>query len=186
MRATLPRPPAASAERTSYAVLQASTLSTPIGPLTMLAADGVVVAGGFTDDVGALLNGRLRQRALNTEIRVVPDLGPITEALAAYFEGEVRALDGLRVEYAGGPFQQRVWDALRAIPPGQPTTYRRLAVQLGSERLARAVGMGCATNLISPIVPCHRVTDGTGNLAGYFWGLHCKRWLLDHEERHAR
>jgi O-6-methylguanine DNA methyltransferase len=64
-------------------------------------------------------------------------------------------------------------------------TYRELAVQLGGEQLARAVGMGCATNLISPIVPCHRVTRADGNLAGYFWGLDRKRWLLDHERRHA-
>lgn len=186
MPATMTRPTTATLQTTSYSVLQASTMLTPIGPLAMLVSDGVVVAGGFTDDIGALINGRLRQRSLDAQIEVVPDLGAITEALRAYFDGNVRALDGLRVEYAGGPFQQRVWDALRAIPAGHPTTYRELAVQLGSERLARAVGMGCATNLISPIVPCHRVTRGTGRLAGYYWGLDRKRWLLDHEARHTK
>ena len=185
MPATMTRPTMPLRQTTNVTALQASAMSSPIGPLTVLAADGVVVAGGFTDEIGALLNGRLRQRALDAQIDVVPDLGAITEALGAYFDGDVRALDGLSVEYAGGPFQQRVWDALRAIPAGQPTTYRQLAVQLGSERLARAVGMGCATNLISPIVPCHRVTHGTGHLAGYYWGLDRKRWLLDHEARHA-
>lgn len=186
MLAIITRPATTTPQTTSYAVLQASTMSTPIGPLTMLAADGVVVAGGFTDDLGALLNGRLRHLALEAQIELVPDLGEITGALGAYFAGDVAALDGLRVEYAGGPFQQRVWEALRRIPAGYPTTYRQLAVQLGSERLARAVGMGCATNLISPLVPCHRVTHGTGGLAGYYWGLDRKRWLLDHEARHAQ
>ena len=167
------------------AAVHLHTMTTPIGPLTLLARDGVVIAGGFTDDVGALISGRLRQTLRDAQIEAVPNLGQLTEALDAYFAGEVRALDPLPVEYAGGPFQQRVWDALRLIPPGQPTTYRQLAVQLGSEHLARAVGMGCATNLISPIIPCHRVTHGTGHLAGYYWGLDRKRWLLDHEQRHT-
>lgn len=168
-----------------HATVQAHRMPTPIGPLTLLAADGVVIAGGFTDDTYSLISGRLRQTLRDAQIERVPHLGPVTEALEAYFAGEVRALDGVRVEYAGGPFQQRVWGALRAIPPGQQTSYGQLAVQLGSERLARAVGMGCATNLISPIIPCHRVTHGTGHLAGYYWGLDRKRWLLDHERRHA-
>jgi methylated-DNA-[protein]-cysteine S-methyltransferase len=160
-------------------------MTTPIGPLTLLARDGVVIAGGFTDDVGALISGRLRQTLRDAQIHAVPDLGHVTAALDAYFAGEVRALDSLPVEYAGGPFQQRVWEALRAIPPGQQMSYGQLAVQLGSERLARAVGMGCATNLISPIIPCHRVTHGTGHLAGYYWGLDRKRWLRNHEQQHA-
>jgi O-6-methylguanine DNA methyltransferase len=65
-------------------------------------------------------------------------------------------------------------------------TYRDLAVKLGGENLARAVGMGCATNLIAPIIPCHRVTGSGGGLTGYLWGLERKRWLLDHERRFAR
>jgi methylated-DNA-[protein]-cysteine S-methyltransferase len=165
--------------------IQACTVPTPIGPLTLLATDGVVLAGGFTEDVGALIPGRLRSLLKDADIVPVARLQPVTEALEAYFAGDVLALDAVPVTYAGGAFQVRVWDALRAIPPGQPTTYRQLAVQLGSERLARAVGMGCATNLISPIVPCHRLTHGTGHLAGYYWGLERKRWLLDHEQRHA-
>ena len=170
---------------TRIPAIQMTTMTTPIGPLTLLAADGVVHAGGFTDDIGPLLAGRLRSALRDAEILPAPHLGPITEALEAYFAGEVRALDRLTVAQHGGPFQVRVWAALRAIPPGQPTTYRQLAEQLGGDRLARAVGMGCATNLVSPIVPCHRVTHSTGHLAGYFWGLDRKRWLLDHEARHA-
>jgi len=164
--------------------IQASTMRTPIGPLTILAADGVVNAGGFTEDVGALAS-RLAPGLRDAPLQVVRDLGPITERLETYFAGDVLALDGLAVSLHGGPFQQRVWVALREIRPGEQTTYRDLAARLGDENLARAVGMGCATNLISPIVPCHRVTRTGGNLAGYYWGLDRKRWLLDHERRHT-
>jgi methylated-DNA-[protein]-cysteine S-methyltransferase len=160
-------------------------MRTPIGPLTILAADGAILAGGFTEDVGSLAS-RLAPGLRDAPLQVVSDVGPITERLTAYFDGDVLALDGLAVAMHGGPFQQRVWTALREIRPGERTTYRDLAARLGSQNLARAVGMGCATNLISPIVPCHRVTRTGGNLAGYYWGLERKRWLLDHERRHAR
>jgi methylated-DNA-[protein]-cysteine S-methyltransferase len=162
----------------------ASMMQTPIGPLTIVTADDQVCAGGFTDDLSVV--GELRGKALRAlPIEMVDDLGPITEALAAYFEGDVRALDRMPILVQGGPFQEQVWAALRRIPPGQPTTYQELARQLGGLRMARAVGMGCATNPVAPIVPCHRVTGTNGSLTGYYWGLDRKRWLLEHEQRHA-
>ena len=164
--------------------LQISTMSTPIGPLSIVAVDGVVHAGGFTEDIGALTS-RLEPTLRVAGLEVVPDLGPITDRLAAYFEGDVLALDDISVSQPGGPFQQRVWGALRALRPGQATTYRDVAIDLGKASLARAVGMGCATNQISPIVPCHRVTSSGGGLAGYYWQLDRKRWLLDHELKHT-
>ena len=161
-----------------------STTTTPIGPLTVLAVDGVVHAGGFTDDVRALAGG-LAPDVRERPIEAVRDLGPITEALVAYFDGDLIALDGIPVSLKGGPFQRRVWAALRTIQPGQRTTYRDLAIRLGGERLARAVGMANAANPIAPIIPCHRLIGSDGRLTGYYWGLDRKRWLLDHERRHA-
>jgi methylated-DNA-[protein]-cysteine S-methyltransferase len=165
--------------------MQSTTMSTPIGPLNLLALDGVVHAGGFTDDTEALV-ARLAPELREARVEPVRDLGPISTAIEAYFAGDLQALDRLRVSQPGGPFQQRVWQALRQIRPGERTTYRDLAIGLGGQKLSRAVGMGCATNLISPIVPCHRVTRTSGHLAGYYWGLDRKRWLLDHERRYAR
>jgi len=160
-------------------------MPTPIGPLTLLVAGGIVRAGGFTQDVGALA-GRLGPEFTSAALQPVTDLGPITDALRAYFGGDLHALDTIPVAQPGGPFRQRVWAALRTLPPGLVSTYRDLALGFGGPGYARAVGTGCATNLISPIVPCHRVTRTDGALAGYFWGLERKRWLLDHERQHAR
>lgn len=169
---------------TTTPTILASTMQTPIGPLIILTADNRVCAGGFTDDVR--LVSAFRGKALRSlPIEMVGDLGQITEELTAYFEGDVRALDQIPILVQGGQFQERVWSALRQIPPGQPTTYQELARRLGGQRMARAVGMGCATNPVAPIVPCHRVTGTSGSLTGYYWGLDRKRWLLDHEKRHA-
>jgi methylated-DNA-[protein]-cysteine S-methyltransferase len=79
-----------------------------------------------------------------------------------------------------------VWTALRRIEPGHPITYAGLAEKLGRPRsAARAIGYANATNPFSIIVPCHRLIGTSGALTGYAGGLERKRWLLDHERKHA-
>jgi methylated-DNA-[protein]-cysteine S-methyltransferase len=102
--------------------------------------------------------------------------------LAAYWSDPAHVFD-LRFELNGTPFQQRVWQALRAIPPGRPTTYGTLAKQLGTA--ARAVGQACGSNPLPILVPCHRVvaTNGLGGFMHAAAGapLDVKTWLLAHE-----
>jgi len=112
-----------------------------------------------------------------------PTTRPVTDALAAYFAGDRSALDRLSVRLTGTPFQLRVWERLRRIPPGGTLSYGALARELGTS--ARAVGGACRSNPISLAVPCHRVVAAAG-LGGYSgerggdW-LEKKRWLLCHE-----
>ncbi|MCB1823587.1 MAG: methylated-DNA--[protein]-cysteine S-methyltransferase [Candidatus Competibacteraceae bacterium] len=83
----------------------------------------------------------------------------------------------------GTMFQQRVWNALRAIPAGTVLSYGELAARLGTA--ARAIGGACRSNPIPILVPCHRVVarQGLGGYAGEVTGdpLNIKRWLLRHE-----
>ncbi len=83
----------------------------------------------------------------------------------------------------GTPFQQRVWQALRDIPPGLPCTYGELARRLGSS--ARAVAGACRANPVPLLIPCHRVVaaHGAGGYMGATEGepLRLKNWLLNHE-----
>jgi len=81
----------------------------------------------------------------------------------------------------GTPFQQRVWQALRAIPCGATTTYTALARRLGRPNGARAVATACAANAIALGIPCHRVVRADGTPSGYRWGIERKRALLDKE-----
>lgn len=83
----------------------------------------------------------------------------------------------------GTPFQQRVWQALLAIPAGNPLTYGALAKQLDSA--ARAVGQACGSNPLPILIPCHRVVAANG-LGGFMHAtigapLDVKAWLLAHE-----
>ena len=102
--------------------------------------------------------------------------------MAAYFAGDVGAIDSLTVDPAcGTPFQREVWRQLRAIPVGSTISYGELARRVGRPNAQRAVGMANASNPVALIVPCHRVIRTGGALGGYAFGLDYKRWLLAHE-----
>lgn len=104
------------------------------------------------------------------------------EQLQAYFL-DPHAPFTIPLTLEGTRFQQRVWEALQAIPPGTALTYGELAQQLGTA--ARAVGGACRANPIPILIPCHRVVarQGLGGYAGEVTGdpLGMKRWLLRHE-----
>lgn len=105
------------------------------------------------------------------------------QQIERYFERASATFD-LPLAQVGTGFQHRVWDAIRAIPPGVVLTYGQVAKQIGSA--PRAVGKACGANYFPLVIPCHRVVaaGGIGGFAnhdddGYF--LKVKRWLLAHE-----
>src|SRR4051812_39955260 len=65
---------------------------------------------------------------------------PVIEALDAYFDGNLAALDDVCVATGGTLFQRAVWHALRAIEPGATTSYGRIASDLRRPAASRAVG----------------------------------------------
>ncbi|HWS75459.1 MAG TPA: bifunctional DNA-binding transcriptional regulator/O6-methylguanine-DNA methyltransferase Ada [Quisquiliibacterium sp.] len=91
----------------------------------------------------------------------------------------------LPLDLQGTVFQQRVWEALREIPPGETTTYTELAQRIGRPAAVRAVAQACAANRLAVAIPCHRVVRRDGELAGYRWGIARKRELLERERRAA-
>lgn len=87
----------------------------------------------------------------------------------------------LPLDVQGTAFQERVWRALREIPPGTTVSYTDIAARIGSPKAVRAVAKACATNHIAVAIPCHRVVRRNGDLAGYRWGVERKRELLRRE-----
>jgi AraC family transcriptional regulator of adaptative response/methylated-DNA-[protein]-cysteine methyltransferase len=87
----------------------------------------------------------------------------------------------LPLDVRGTAFQERVWQALRAIPTGATATYAEIAARIGSPGAARAVGQACAANPLAVAIPCHRVVKRDGDLSGYRWGVERKRALLARE-----
>lgn len=88
----------------------------------------------------------------------------------------------LPLDVRGTAFQQRVWEALRAIPAGATVSYAELAARVGVPTGARAVAGACAANPVAVAIPCHRVVRNDGALSGYRWGVERKRILLEREK----
>lgn len=149
-------------------------VDSPIGEL-LLCGDERRLSALYTvprSDDASLVRGRRRSQAA---------FAPVRDQLEAYFDGELLAFD-VPLKFDGAPvFFADVWRQLLDIPFGATVSYGELARQLGRPTAARAVGMANARNLISIIVPCHRVIGSAGALTGYAGGLERKRYLLRHE-----
>jgi methylated-DNA-[protein]-cysteine S-methyltransferase len=145
-------------------------------------ADGALRALDF-DDFEARLHRllRLQYHAYALEDGRAPTA--VTQALTNYFDGELNAIERVRVATGGTPFQREVWSALRTIAAGVTASYGQLAAQLGHARASRAVGRANGANPVAVVVPCHRVIGANGAFTGYGGGIARKRWLLDHERR---
>jgi len=152
-----------------------AVVPSPIGPLTAVREDGVLVAlwMGSAPDPETL---GPRDDAGFADVR---------EQLAQYFSGNRTSFD-LALRASGNPLQLAVWQLIAAIPYGATRTYGELARDLGDRSLAQAVGAACGRNPLPIVVPCHRVVGADGSLVGFGGGLDRKRFLLDLEHRDER
>jgi methylated-DNA-[protein]-cysteine S-methyltransferase len=157
-------------------VVLATTMTTPVGALSLLVRDGVLVAAGFTD-----VRDQYARLHTDVPLEMVDDLGRFSAAMSSYFDGDVSAMDTLPVSQPGGSFRQACWKVMREVPAGEVISYAELAARAGNASAVRAAGSACAQNRVAPIVPCHRIVRTGGALGGYYYGLGVKEWLLAHE-----
>lgn len=160
-----------------------SRLPSPLGQMLLVTdARHAIRALDFADHESHLQRA-LREQYGQVDLVGAPAPPAIADALARYFAGDRQALDALPVATRGTPLQEQVWQALRRIPAGTTTSYGKLAKALGFDDPRAAIDIGAANgaNPVAIIVPCHRVIAADGSLKGYAWGLHRKRWLLEHE-----
>jgi methylated-DNA-[protein]-cysteine S-methyltransferase len=155
-------------------------MGSPLGDIHLIAQDDTLCMLEFDGDEKRMRR-LIGQRFGQNEIESGAAPAAISEAIAAYFEGEFDALNAIPTKTNGTDFQERVWRALRDIPPGSTTSYGVLAKRLGAPGASRAVGMANGANPVAVVIPCHRVIGADGSLTGYGGGLDKKRWLLAHE-----
>jgi methylated-DNA-[protein]-cysteine S-methyltransferase len=157
-----------------------SQLSSPLGDLIVALRDGLPCALAAKER-GPTVERGLRRRFGTFTPTWSGCPRELSAALEGYFDGCASALDGVRVDPGGTPFQRAVWEALRSVPFGRTTTYGAIGRSIGRPGAARAVGAACAANPLWLLVPCHRALGSDGALVGFAAGLGCKRWLLEHE-----
>ncbi|MCK5246114.1 methylated-DNA--[protein]-cysteine S-methyltransferase [Candidatus Bipolaricaulota bacterium] len=171
--------PSQSAERT---IIHISRILSPLGPMLAGATNAGICLLEFSDR--RMLETQLArlQTRLNAEILPggSPYFEPLRAQLAEYFDGRRKKFD-LSLLFAGTPFQERVWESLRAIPCGETRSYQQQAEAIGQPSAVRAVARANGDNRIAILIPCHRVIGKNGRLTGYGGGLWRKRYLLELE-----
>lgn len=164
--------------------MQITTLLTPDGPFTVLIEDVTVMAAGWTatpETVVARLNLEDRPSAVTAVPPTDASVSFATDAVAAYYDGDLDAVDGVPVRQFGTELQLAGWARLRQIRAGTPLSYTGLAASLGRPGAVRAAASICARNAVALFIPCHRVVRSDGSLGGFAWGLDVKRALLKRE-----
>lgn len=104
--------------------------------------------------------------------------------LEEYFDGKRKEFD-ISIKLIGTEFQKKVWNELLKIPYGETVSYKDIAINTGSPKACRAVGMANHNNPVLIIVPCHRVINENKKLGGYALGLDLKRRLLELEKENS-
>jgi AraC family transcriptional regulator of adaptative response/methylated-DNA-[protein]-cysteine methyltransferase len=167
------------------AVMNATWIETPLGPM--------VAVGG---DAGLALLEFVDRRALETELAalrhrfdaIVPSDHPVLQQtrteLAEYFSHR-RTRFEIPLHQTGSDFQMKAWRALCAIPYAETRSYADMARTIGLPAAVRAIGRANGQNPIAIVVPCHRVIRSDGTLCGYGGGIWRKQWLLDFERSGA-
>jgi AraC family transcriptional regulator of adaptative response/methylated-DNA-[protein]-cysteine methyltransferase len=159
--------------------IRVATAPCALGHVLVAATATGVCAITLGDDPATLKTELTRQFP---HAKIEPADATLLSTIVALVEGTAPTAN-LPLDIRGTAFQQRVWAALRAIPPGQTVSYAQIAEILGAPKAARAVAAACAANRLAIAIPCHRVIRGDGDLAGYRWGITRKRALLARESK---
>ena len=153
------------------------TVDTSLGPMLIAATPKGLCRISFGEGEAAL-------RARFPQARLCPadaDLDAMAAKVAALVD-DPSAEAALPTDVRGTAFQQAVWAALRAIPPGETRSYGEIAAAIGRPGAVRAAGTACGDNTLAVLIPCHRVLRSDGSLGGYAWGVDRKQALLAREK----
>jgi AraC family transcriptional regulator, regulatory protein of adaptative response / methylated-DNA-[protein]-cysteine methyltransferase len=154
--------------------------SCSLGTVLVAATDKGVCAILLGDDAGTLVC-ELKERFPRAElVGGDREFERTVAQVVSFVESPRMGLD-LPLDVRGTAFQQRVWQALCAIPEGSRASYREIAERIGAPKSVRAVAQACAANTLAVAIPCHRVVRRDGGISGYRWGVERKRTLLERE-----
>lgn len=157
--------------------------------ITLTVKDGKLLALDWYNNKTAQIFDKLNQHAVfikqadlkNDDKNQSIALQVITQ-LDEYFNGE-RMVFELPLDLSHGTdFQIKVWQTLCQIPYGQTISYKELATMINKPTAFRACANANGKNLISLIIPCHRVIASDGTLGGYTGGVDIKEKLLALEQ----
>jgi len=165
--------------------IRCTVMATELGKLLVATTQRGVCAVRFGENEAALLR-ELKHDFEAAEIqRDDQGLEPVANQIKQLLNGSKTPLN-IPLDLRGTAFQQMVWKELRRIPSGETRSYTEVAKIIGRPRAVRAVANACARNPVALVVPCHRVVQKNGSVAGYRWGVKRKKSLLEKEAASER
>ena len=153
-----------------------------LGSILVASSNRGVAAILFGNDAEALVHDLEDRFPAATLVGADPAYEAIVARVVAMVEapGSAAGID-LPLDIRGTAFQQRVWQALVAVPAGTTVSYGDIAQAIGHPRAVRAVAGACAANAHAVAIPCHRVVRRDGDPSGYRWGIDRKAALIARE-----
>ena len=83
-------------------------------------------------------------------------------------ENDVKTMIAESYELISDSPSKRIYEAVKRIPKGRVATYAQVAEAAGDRKMARAVGNALHKNPDPSSIPCHRVVNAKGELAGEY------------------
>ena len=153
-----------------------AVVASSLGPMLVAATDKGVCRLSFG-------RGREELERLFPSAELVEggaDFAALVQRVVAAVDDPASGRD-IPVDVRGTAFQERVWQELRRIPPGETRSYAEIAAAAGNPRAVRAAGSANGANHVPVLIPCHCVVRSDGSLGGYAYGLDIKKKLLERE-----
>lgn len=165
-------------------LINLTRLATPLGTMIACASEKGICLLEFSDR--KMLERELQLISKRFNASIVPSenslFKQLRQQLDSYFEGTLKEFT-VPLDWVGSDFQKEVWKVLLQIPYGKTSTYAIQAKRIGKPSSVRAVANANGMNMISILVPCHRVIGSDGSLTGYGGGLWRKKKLLELEAK---
>lgn len=142
---------------------------TALGPVGIAWSETAIVGMQLPEPTEAAARARLARRHPQAAEAEPPAV------VQAAIDGVKRLLAGERVElgdvaldFGEAPeLYRRIYQVVRAIPPGRTLTYGEVARAVGEPHAAQAVGQAMGKNPIPILMPCHRVLGADGKVGGF-------------------
>ena len=178
MQGRLGMAPSAWVKGGSGVTIRWAVVESSLGPMLVAATDKGVCSLSFG-------RGREELERLFPNAELVEGRGDFVDLLQRVIAAIDDPASGrdIPVDVRGTAFQERVWQELRRIPPGETRSYAQIAAAAGNPKAVRAAGSANGANHVPVLIPCHCVVRSDGSLGGYAYGLEIKTKLLEREGR---
>jgi methylated-DNA-[protein]-cysteine S-methyltransferase len=155
-----------------------ATVGSPVGDLLIAVTPRGLVRIAFQGEDRDVVLEELAARISPRILGSARATDEVRRELEEYFSRERSRFDVAVDRRLMGEFARKVLGATARVPFGRTSTYRDIALRIGSPHAARAVGNALGSNPVPIVVPCHRVLRTGGGLGGYGGGVDRKELLL--------